>query len=96
MADPEIDVLWHGEWILRELLDSGCYHVPHARLHDLELLIGELERIRKMRVARWQQREKAKQMKRARLVRANQRGDARVRQLMSEAKQRAESGPNQA
>ena len=92
MADPEIDVLWHGEWILRQLLESGCYHVPHERLHDLELLIAELERIRKMRVARWQQREKAKAARRQQRTAAVKRGDERVRALVALAKERLSGG----
>lgn len=85
MPDPEIDILWHGEWIIRRLMDSGCYHVPHEDMHHLELLVGELERIRLMRVAGWQQREQQKAARRrARLAQAAA-GDRRVRELMRKA-----------
>jgi len=82
MADPEIDVLWHGEWIIRELMASGCYHIPHARMYDLQLLVAELERIRKMRVARWQARQRAKASKRRAAIDQQARGDRRVRELL--------------
>jgi len=58
VADPEIDILWRGEWIIREWMDTGCYHVQDEHRAVLGLLVGELERIRKMRVARWQARQR--------------------------------------
>lgn len=88
MADPEIDILWRGEWIIREWMDTGCYHVQDEHRAVLGLLVGELERIRKMRVARWQARQRAKQVKQRKALADAQRGDRRVRDLLAKAAER--------
>jgi hypothetical protein len=71
-ANPEVMVLWRGESAIRLLLQEWGDRIHTEERYALQDLLPELERIRLLRVARWNARKRAKQMKRrASLVESN-------------------------
>jgi hypothetical protein len=71
-ANPEVMVLWRAESAIRLLLQECADRIHTEERYALQELLPELERIRLLRVARWNARKRAKQMKRrASLVESN-------------------------
>lgn len=69
MPDPEIDVLWHGRWVLQDLIAQFGPYMREQQKDTLYALIVEIDRIRKLRAARVSQRIRARQKKRVQAIR---------------------------
>ena len=87
-ANPEVAVLWRGEGAIRGLLQWRPYGLTVEDRQALQDLLVELERIRLMRVARWNARKRAKQAKRRSAIQEKQRADQRARQLLERSGKR--------
>lgn len=68
MADDEIDVLWHGRWVLQDLIGQFGPYLRDQQKDTLYALIVELDRIRQLRVQRQTAHRRAKQKRRAQAI----------------------------
>lgn len=89
--NPEVMTLWRGESAIRMFLKFGERGINADERHDLEQLLPELERIRLLRVARWNQRKRAKEAKRRAAAANDRRMTLGARALLQQADRRARS-----
>lgn len=69
MPDDEIDVLWHGRWVVQDIIAQFGDRLNRHQVDTLADLVLELDRIRHLRVQRQAAHRRAKYKRRAQAVR---------------------------